>query len=59
MSGFGHNVLLHDVLFDDACEACDKVAYFKGTQSSYGVIPGGGALDVQRSFTDMDGLALP
>ena len=53
LSGYGNNINLHDVLYEEACDSCSKVVYFKGTGSSYGVIPGGGVLDVQKSFTWM------
>ena len=53
LSGHGNDIILHDVDYTASCPSCYGVVSFKGAATSYGMIPGDGVLDVQRSFTWM------
>ena len=53
LSGNKNDIKFHNVLYERACGSCEKVVSLQGVTTSYGVILGDSALDVQKSFTWM------
>ena len=58
LSGYANNIKFNDIAYKDACAKCPKVVYFKGTKTSFGIIPGSGELHIQKAFTWMAWLNL-